>query len=425
MRNDDNNVKMAQQALSELVKVAGACEDQDQLNRAATKVLSKLANHPGLIDRVCEAFNSNKALYKLSNKDPEVRGGDFLLLNSRTIGGLINKTVSQREIKKMASLKPRFYATPKETPEVPEMEKEASAFNPAECIELNTSPGMLPLTISNVLDHVDDTLQKLAHAIDVNSLEHDSALDSVKREASHMSKQAKAETMSIGSAHYCELFDELKSMFETELPLRKFASAPECPDTKVFNKIATAVETGYVLDNSKQLLKQAAADTVELLWKLTGAYNLYRIGMRKSASVGDVVMGALVGDTVKGIPEAFGTDATTEGEREKILNANVANALRELETRRNFYEVYNDPYISTFPMSQVQDAYNAAIQKLPERLKAHPSSAVQLIRSWVTKTLSHGGITSAEDAADVMEAASKMRFETTKSNNPFMSSDED
>jgi hypothetical protein len=426
MRNDDNNVKAAQQALDELVKVAGACEDSDQLHTKAADILSKLANHPGVIDRVCDAFNSNKALYKLSSADAEVRGGDFALIDKNRIHSQITKTASAREMKKLVTLKPRFYSNTKpEKQPTEQVKKTASAFNPAACIELNTAPGMLTVTINNVLNRVEDTFQKLAHAVEEHSIECEIAVDAVTREATHMSKQAKAETKSIGSAYYGELFASFDKTFDTDLPLRKFASTPVCPNTPVFQKIAHAVECEYVRDNTKALLKQAAADTAELLRKLAGAYNLYRIGMRKSASIADTMVGAAIGSTFDEVPTAFGLDTDKKSEREKVLNANVSNALRELETRRNFYEVYNDPYISTFPMEQVQDAYNSAIQKLPERLKAHPSSAVQLIRSWVTKTLSHGGVTSAEDAADVLEAASKMRFENMGASNPFMKTDEE
>ena len=96
---------------------------------------------------------------------------------------------------------------------------------------------------------------------------------------------------------------------------------------------------------------------------------------------------------------------------DKILNNNVRNMLRELEVRRNFYEVYADDYISTFPVDDVRTAYNVAIQKLPERMRRHPSSATQLVRGWVTKMLSRGNVTSAEDAEDVMNAAVNLRNE--------------
>lgn len=420
MRNEDKNVKIAQETLTELVEKAGACENRDELNKIAAGVLSKLANHPGVIDRVCEAFNSNKALYKLSNKDPEVRGGDFLLLNAGEIKGLINKTAGAREMKKLASLKPRFYETPKAAEKPIEMKKTASAFNPADCIELDTRPGFENITICNVLDHQEDVLTKLAFAIDQADLAEQKALDKLERKISHLSKEAKASIASIGAAHYGELFKDIAPMFG-EVSLKKFASAPKLPEEEIYKLMDDCVERAYIKDNYKGLLKAACADVCDNLRKLAGAYNLARLSMRKRASVVDMATG-LVGGTV--LPEALGLkDENKAKAYSSIMNQNVGNLLRELEMKRNFYEIYNDDYISTFPIHQVQDAYNAAIQKLPEKLKRHPSSATQLIRSWVTKTLSHGGITSAADAADVLEAASKLRFERSVDENPFEEED--
>ena len=420
MHTDENrNISDAKHALDLLVKEAGACEDREQLEKVAASILgAELGDRYGVAQRVCDAFNSNKALYKLSSKDVNVRENDFAILDSNHVINLMKKSTSGNAVKKLANLQPKFYANTPENPPKHEMKKTASAFNPADCIDLGTSSNV-PLNIVNTLNHVEDTLQKLAHAIDRYEDNATRAMDKVERESVHMSKEAKAETYSIGSAYYGALFAPFEQTFETDAPLRKFASAPVILNTKIFGMVDDAVLANYELNNSKALLKQAAADFVGVIKKLAGAYNLYRL--RKKAGVGGTIIGTALGNTIKtGLPEALGLDTTVEGEKAKLLNANVANMLKELETRRNFYEVYDDPFISTFPLEQVQSAYNTAIQKLPENLKAHPSSATQLIRSWVTKQLSHGGITSAEDAADVLEAANKLRYETRNTGNPFM-----
>lgn len=415
-RISDKHAAMAREARDLLIKEAGRCEDRTQLEDTAVRILSKFANAPGLIHRICESFNSGKSVYKFASGNDETRPEDFAILDGDRVADRIAKQAMAVEMKKCAAFAPRFTEN---RPEAAPMAKVASApeKSPAEYLELDMRQPMIPITINNVLDHQGDLINKLAFAVDRAKLDKANAFDSLEREASHMNKSAKAEVSSIGSAYYKELFAEAAEIFKTDAPLRKFASTPKCPNTPVFEKLENLIEKSYIVDNYQQLLKTAAADMCDNIRKLADAYHEHCELEKMASGMNDLLTGALAGTA---LPEAFGLKGESKADIYNSLRTpDVENVLRELEMKRNFYEVYADDYISSFPLEQVQDAYNAAIQKLPDKLKAHPSSATQLIRSWVTKTLSHGGVVSAEDAADVMEAADKLRSETGIVGNPF------
>ena len=417
----DKNVSRARTALDMLIKEAKACEDREELHKKAVAIFSReLSDLPQLAERACEAFNSNKSQYKFASGFGKGDvSGDFSLLDPVRVAEDI------RNVKKVASVKKfehekfaaKFYANEAPADSEP-MQKAASAevFNPADCIELDTRPAMFEVTVSNILNHQRDMITKLACAVDDAKAGMIKTQDPLAREVSHLSKKAAGEAVSIAQAHYGKLFDSIREFFPKDIPLMKFASEPMIPNTPIFDKIASCMEKEYVYNNMRVLFKQAAADITATLRKLAGEYNLAKKSLPKTAGVFDTMTGAALAPSLR---EALDLDAGKKDELyDKVLNQNVQNVLRELETKRNFYEVYADDYISTFPVDDVQIAYNNAIQKLPESLRKHPSSATQLVRSWVIKMLSRGSVTSAEDASDVMEAADKLRNEA-RPRNPY------
>ena len=420
----NKDISRARKGLDELIADSKNCEDREELHKKAVAAFSKeLSDCPGLIKRACETYNSNKAQYKLASGTDETRGNDFALLDpERVVEDVValkkTATAKRFEHDKLAA---RFYKN-EQNPAVQCVEKIAGAdsFEPAAYIELDTRPEMLEVTVSNVLDHQRDMIMKLAYAVDDAKTTAINAQDPVAREVYRLSKKAAGEAVSICSAHYGKLFDDIRGLFPKDLPLVKFASDPMLPDTPIFQKIANCMEKQYVYENTKKLLKEAAADLTRTLRKLAGEYNLARYAIKKEAGVTTTMMGAALAPSLR---EALKLDAGEKSKLyEKVLNQNVQNTLRELELKRNFYEVYADDYISTFPVSDVQVAYNNAVQKLPESLRKHPSSATQLVRSWVIKMLSRGSVTSAEDAEDVLQAADKLRNEA-RPRNPYTEAD--
>lgn len=414
----DKNVSDARTALDHLVKVAGACEDRAELHKKAVDIFGKeLGLREGLIKNACMAFNSNKAVYKLSKADDNTRGEDFALVNPEKVWEDIKKTASAVEMKKLASdkFKPVFVHTHKQPATF--MHKAASAeepINPAEYIEVDTSVRNMGITVYNTLKGGADIVQKIASAADRAKTYYSITVDNTNRVIAGMPKHAAAEAGGVATAKYGELLKDIQWGCKE---LRKYASDPKMPEGGVYDQIQDVAHKAFIADCRTNLVKTACASFAESAEKLAGAYNLQRLGMRKQA---DGILDRATGNALgAALPEVLGLqDGDRAKNYDKLMNANVSNILRELEMKRNFFEVYDDDYISTFPLTQVQIAYNAAIQKLPDKLKKHPSSATQLIRSWVTKQLSHGGVTSAEDAEDVMKAAESMRNERIDIN-PF------
>ena len=411
----DKNVEMAREALNSLIKVAGGCEDRDELHKQAVAILgAKLGQNEGLIKNACMAFNSNKAVYKLSNATDETRDNDFAILSPDAVFSDICKQASAKEVKKVASMKPVFrHVEPKaET----SLKKAASGevYNPANDIEIDPSVRNMGLTIYNALNGAVKVVQKIATGVDMARNSHCNALDNVNRVISGLPKQAAAEVRSIVESTYGTLTEGIKWQ---EHELKKYASAPKMPKGGVYDQLEDVAIKSFVRTNREKLLKTACAEFAQTAVKLAGAYNLQKYTLRKKADgIASRIVGTAIGTA---LPEVLGLHGGLSAKNyEDIMNPNVRNVLRELEMKRNFFEVYDDDYISTFPIEQVQTAYNSAIQKLPDKLKKHPSTATQLIRSWVTKQLSHGGVTSAEDAEDVMKAAESMRNENIDIN-PF------
>ena len=411
----DKNVEMARKALDTLVKTAGGCEDREELHKQAVAILgSSLGTNEGLIKNACRAFNSNKAVYKESSATDETRGNDFALLNPDRVFGDICKQASASAVKKTAGakLKPSFRHIESKAQTTLKKAASAVAGNPADYIEIDPSVRNMSLTIYNALNNAATTVQKIATGVDIARSRYCTALDNANRVIAGMPKEAAEEVHGIIDANYGTLTKDIEWQ---DHGLKKYASAPKMPGGGVYDQIEDVAIKSFVCGNRENLLKTACADFARTAVKLTGAYNLQKYAMQKKAD------GILERASGNALGEAFvSTIGVRGGDRYKlydeVMNANLKNILRELEVKRNFFEVYNDDYISTFPISQVQAAYNMAIQKLPEKLKKHPSSATQLIRSWVTKQLSHGGVTSAEDAEDVMKAAESMRNERIESN---------
>ena len=412
----DKNVEIARAALDTLVKTAGGCEDRDELHQKAVDIFgAKLCTNEGLIKNACMAFNSNKAVYKLSSAKDDTRGNDFVVLNPDQVYKDICKVASAREVQKVAGavIHPTFtHSVPKAQTS---LKKAASGIssNPADFIEIDPSVRNMGLTIYNALKSAAGVVHKIATGVDIARHSYCSAVDNTNRVIAGMPKSAAAEAGSIATTKYGSLLHDLQW---GDQPLKKYASSPMMPEGGVYDQISDVAQKAFVHESRKNLLKVACAEFAQTANRLAGAYNLQKYSLRKQAGFVSTMAGTAVGNAAPGI---FGL---TSGEKDKLynelMNTNVQNTLRELELKRNFFEVYDDDYISTFPIEQVQDAYNAAVQKLPEKLKKHPSSATQLIRSWVTKQLSHGGVTSAEDAEDVFKAAESMRNERIDVN-PF------
>lgn len=398
----EDNIKLAQGALNELIKCAGGCEDREKLEEEAVRVFEKLANHKPLIKRACEAFNSNKAVCYLSKHADADRGNDFAILDADSIIAKISNRGSQRELKKAASLHPLFYTETSETT-AKGIEKAASTgtFDPVSEVKLNINPEVLDINIINMLDQQEDALSKLAFGKDAAEFKEAEALDKVYRTASHLGKQAKADALSICSAHYGPLMDDkLSEALKTDLPLRKFAAAPIPPKGGIYDDVENYMSCKMVSEARGEMLKEASCELVDTLRKLAGAYNLYKVagGLLATSAMATVASPAFrktVG--LSDDDEAALLDST--------ITPNLKNVLSEMELKRSFFDVLNDDYISTFPVEQVQEAYNLALQKLPPKARMQPSLHTAVLRGWVTKYLSHGGTASAEDTEDVLKAS--------------------
>lgn len=404
-------VDQAKKALDEFMQKSKNCEDREELHKHAVAVFSKDLDSPGLIKRACEAYNSNKSLYKFTTGFNKTADADFAILDPQRVADDVFSMHKTESVKSLARnyLKPRFYKEASAKKEAP-MQKTASAespFNPADCIELSDNPAMLEVDIVNTLDHQRDLIHKLAFRVDDAQTDMIMGVEPISRELGHLSKKASQEVGEIAKSYYGTFFDAIADLFPVNDGLPKYASAPRVPNTPVFEKIANYMKKTVIYNNRKNLLKVAGEDIAGCLKKLAGAYRLYKI--QKRAGIADTALGVSLAPALR---ESLGLEGGDKAKvYNKLLNKNVQNALRELETRRNFYEVYADDYISTFPIDDVRTAYNVAIQKLPQRMRKHPSSATQLVRSWVTKMLSRGNVTSAEDADDVLTAAVNMRNE--------------
>ena len=396
----ENNVKLAQDALNELIKCAGGCEDRGKLEDEAVRVFSKLASHKPLIRRACEAFNSNKAVCYLSKHADNDRGDDFAILDADRIIGKISKEDSQRALKKAAALHPLFYTEPTAPTKTFNKTAAAQQFNPKNEVALNINPEILDLNIINMLDQQEDSLSKLAFGKDLAENKQASALDRISRVAAHMDKQAKADALSICAAYYGPLMDtEVTDILKTDLPLRKFAAAPVPPSGEIYDALETYMERKMISEARGEMLKEASCELTETLRKLAGAYHLYK-------AAGLLYEGASATVASPAFRKTIGLSDDSESELvDSTITPNLRNVLTELELERSFFDVLNDDYISTFPIEQIQDAFNMAVQKLPPKARTQPSLHTAVLRGWVTKYLSHGGTASAEDTEDVLKAS--------------------
>lgn len=405
----NGNVKAAQTALNELIKVAGNCEDREKLEKTAADIFEKyLQGKPALIKRACEAFNSNKAVCLLSKRSDSDRGEDFAILSAPNVIARIDNHASQTALKKAASFKPLFYSN-EQPAEAVKMQKVASTFDPVAEIKLNINPEILELGIIGQLDRHEDTINKLAFGIEHAKYHTAQAFENVSRMASHMSKQAKADTLAVCSAHYASMMtNELANLFATDLPLRKFAAAPQLPDNDICSAINDYMGCKMVEGCREAMLKEASAITVDLLRKLAGAYTLQKKASVLSAGAAQLLRSPGFNKTL-----GLSDDGTAEL-LDQTITPNLRNVLSELELKRSFFDILNDDYISTFPIEQVQEAFNAAMQKLPPNARQTPSLHTAVLRGWVSKYLSHGGTASAEDTEDVLKASRYLSGRTLK-----------
>lgn len=404
----------ARNAVLECIEKTAHITDSDMLNKTAFDILYReLGDKPALLKRACEAYNSNKSIYKLSHADDNTRGDSFALLDAVDMYKKASDKAMVDAMKKTASAgvftAPRYFTVESEAP----MQKTASdpvVQSKPKYDTSNIDVSTKTATYNRVCEvgtACEGLFNKLASDESVAGNKLMSALAAFRNEMLKASPAQRKEAASLICAHYGQFGDELLQRFNATPGVTKVASdktitykgTPRLPHNDLYDATRAVREANQLYKRASMLKCKAIADMMTPFRDIMDVCLL-----RKNAATG-VASGAVIGSLVASAPEALDVEKKPrQSLREELRSPKLQNALRELEMKRVFYDLMSDSYISGFPVPDVLKAFNESVASLPVPLQGRIGTQGPLIRSWVTSMLSRGNVPSEADAERILRA---------------------
>ena len=405
----------ARNAVLECIEKTAHITDSDMLNKTAFDILYReLGDKPALLKRACEAYNSNKSIYKLSHADDNTRGDSFALLDAVDMYKKASDKAMVDAMKKTASAgvftAPRYFTVESEAP----MQKTASdpvVQSKPKYDTSNIDVSTKTATYNRVCEvgtACEGLFNKLASDESVAGNKLMSALAAFRNEMLKASPAQRKEAASLICAHYGQFGDELLQRFNATPGVTKVASdktitykgTPRLPHNDLYDAARAVREANQLYKRASMLKCKAIADMMTPFRDIMDVCLL-----RKNASTASLAAGALMGNIMKAAPYALDIkDVDSAKARMKLRTPKLQNALRELEMKRVFYDMMADSYISGFPVPDVLNAFNESVASLPITEQGRIGAHGPLIRSWVTSRLSRGNVPSEADAERILRA---------------------
>lgn len=413
-RLSDYDRQRGEQALKSCIEKTNHIADAAQLNKVASDILiQSLGDNPELLRRACETYNHTKSLYKLSHSDDNTRGDSFAILNTPEIYEQAVERLRTNTLMKAASATPRFKPlfTREEQQDTAPMQKAASApvQKQASVIEDNRPEWQLRAELDSELRKWGDLLIKLASKEANAGTALSRALDRYQSVMTVQPAAFRKEAAAVISTAYGAFGDSLIARFNEARPMFKVASYKKLPHKgsikvprhEVYEHVALVKQANSQMLRATNIKERALQDVLGCLKSMN--FDV----LRKQAGAGGILASSMMLNTLGNqMPDAFGVrDGDNEKVRENLKSAQLRNNLRELETKRVFYDALEDDYISSFPLEDIVKAYNASLQSLPPTEQQRPGWNKQLLVSRMTERLGRGNIPSAADEEKILRAA--------------------
>lgn len=360
-------------------------------DEAIQKVASEEKYSPPFVRKMCEAFNVSKARAHGLSKDAEVRTKEYSLANPDFICD-------------------KLFSLP---------QKEAEAVS-------------LPKASLRSIKATDKALQKAAEA----------GIERVNRYARMAPEAMYDMVQSCRGAHQLLITNFAKEAYSQQSNLRdminKLGMAMGMMTPEKRTKFCRLVVNGYN-ETGPQLLKQAAAaanvnvdgmlektaatamfpceDNYVLVTDIHNTIEKCLFTLNKSAEVqkyaSSIIDSLLEGasdmaGSVGGLAHGKKGPAISNYGAEASLDPEFFNALKEVDTRRNFANLMlYDPELSQYNMSQLVDAYNNAVQRVPEA-----SERLPVLKTMMLQHLNSGGISDVFQEAQAAQLSKGLRERT-------------
>ena len=399
--SDINKVK---DVLTGFIKEAASCEDNEQLHKMAVSYFGNefKGEKLPLVKQACAAFNSNKAMYKLSSADPS---SDFAIIDGNRVFAELTKGSYNHIIEKAAggSLAVVFgkVEQPLQKAASAMCEKPVAVEKPAE--ESTMSKLELHNYINDVTKDRERLIAKMAARKDICKFEAlDLSYDFCRR-LNSMTKEARANFFNTLLSVYPVDGKELVEAFNNYNPLNKVASFSNCKGSKTFptgdiyTKAKDCMVANYAAKQADRMFKEACAETLESYKRLPGIYVMYKHAAGIASSVGKA---ALAHPIIAELAE--GNTLKTSDVYNDVMSRKLINELRELETKNVLVDMYSEPFIASYPADEIEEATVKALQQLPPAQRKHPRKHISLLKTWVADILGRGGNISAADADKIL-----------------------
>lgn len=410
-RLSDYDRRRGEQALKSCIEQTNHITDTAQLNKTASDILIKeLGDNPELLRRACETYNHTKSLYKLSHSDDNTRGDSFAILDTPTIYEQAVDRLRTNTLLKSASAVSRFKPVFKKEEQPAQIKKVAAApVQKQASAPADTRPNwQLRAELDSELRRWGDLLIKLASKEENAGTRLARAMDQYQSVMTVQPAAFRKEAAAMISAVHGVFGDELIQRFNTARPMFKVASytrlphkgSVKAPRHEVYEHAALVKQANDSVLHATAIKQQALRDVLGCLKSMD------MTTLRKDAAAGGLIAGSMLLNTIGNqMPEAFGVrDGDTDKLRESLNSEQLRNNLRELETKRTFYDMLEDSYIASFPLPDIVKAYNASLQSLPVTEQQRPGMNKQLLISRMTERLGRGNVPSAADEEKILRA---------------------
>lgn len=405
----------ARNAVLRCIDTTAGIYDKDTLNKVAFDVLyEELGDKPALLKRACEAYNSNKSIYKLSHATDDNRGDSFALLDAVAMGKKASDKAMVDTMKKTASagvfVAPRYFKL--EEP----MKKAASAETSTIVAKPKFDTASIDVSTKNALYNRVCTLStdceslfnKLASDESIAESNFRKALNTFKHAMANATNGQRKEAASLICSCFGTFGRSLMERFNATAGINKVASVdvvqykgtPRLPHNALFDAVRDVRDANALYKRASMLKEKAVRDMLAPIYDIACGHNL-----QKLANAGSIAAGALLNNLARNAGSALDMkDVSSSKAREKLRTPRLQNALRELEMKRVFYDIMADNYISGFPVPDVLNAFNDSVAALPVPEQGRVGIHGPLLRSWVTSRLSRGNVPSEADAERILRA---------------------
>lgn len=383
MRNMDSRAEEVK-LLRALDKAADLSRVMESPDDVIVKVATEMRLSPPEVCRVVEMYNKAKSVAILKTASSDSRADDFPIANMNNV---MDKIYGQRKVAEEAGTITRrdysaiYFATP--------MDKAAAEIKVTE--RVNTMPVKLAEeqqhavamvgSINRVRHAFRSEMAKLARELDVTANKIAALVETGRPK--DVVKYSRNMVNGLGKLAYERLLDVVSARlsYSFKIPtMDKTAHAVVMPCDELHTKSCELAKLVERYDAFKKVASAFEKRADEELGELARMMQHVDMGLRQRGTK---------------VPEAY-------SDPETLMPTDRSNQMKPIGARRALFDIYeSDPIVRSYPIDQVQDAFNS-VQETAPGLARNPMWMVSSMR----RMLQQGGAIDPFEVKGMLEASS-------------------